>query len=68
MGMILLQEYAARYGRDPASVRQKVNRGTFHTARKIGHQWFIDEDEPYSDCRVKTGKYKDWRKGKKKSE
>lgn len=62
MGMILLTEYADRHGKERSSVVHKANRGTFKTARKIGRQWFIDEDEPYSDARVITGKYVNWRK------
>ena len=34
-----------------------AERGGFLTARKIGRQWFIDENEPYSDLRVKSGRY-----------
>lgn len=57
MGLILLQEYAKRHGKAISSVTQKARRGTFKTAHKIGHQWFIEEDEPYSDERVTSGKY-----------
>ena len=51
MALITLKEYAERHGRDPATVRQKALRGTFVTAVKIGRDWLIDEDEPYSDLR-----------------
>lgn len=57
MALILLKEYAIKLGRDPVVVTQKAARGTFKTARKIGRQWFIEEDEPYSDARVTSGKY-----------
>ena len=57
MAIILLNEYAKRHGRNPTSVTQKAERGTFRTAKKIGRQWFIDEDEPYIDGRVTSGKY-----------
>jgi len=57
MAMILLQEYAKKHGRNPTTAAQKAARGGFRTARKIGCQWFIDEAEPYSDGRVKSGKY-----------
>lgn len=53
MAMITVKEYAERHGRDISSVRQKAVRGTFKTARKMGRDWFIDEDEPYSDARRK---------------
>ncbi len=57
MGMITLKEYAERLGKNPVVARQKAQRGTFQTARKIGRDWFIDEDEPYEDARIKTGDY-----------
>lgn len=57
MALILLSEYARRHGKHPGSVAQKAARGTFKTARKIGWQWFIDENEPYSDARITSGTY-----------
>ena len=62
--IITLKEYAERLGKNPVVVRHKAQRGQFNTARKIGRDWFIDEDEPYEDRRVKSGKYIDWRKPK----
>lgn len=59
--LISLAEYAQRNGRDPATARQMALRGGFKTAQKIGRDWLIDDQEPYPDRRVKTGKYKDWR-------
>ena len=66
MGMITLKEYAERQGRNPAVVRQKAIRGGFQTARKIGRDWFIDEDEPYADLRIRDGSYVKWRKKQQK--
>ena len=40
--LISLSEYARRNGIDPATVRQRVNRGAYRTARKIGRNWVID--------------------------
>ena len=60
--LISLAEYAQRNGRDPATARQMALRGGFKTAQKIGRDWVIDDQEPYPDRRVKTGKYKDFRK------
>lgn len=57
MGFITLKEYALRKGKDPAVVRQKAIRGGFQTATKMGRDWIIDEDEPYTDNRVKSGAY-----------
>lgn len=65
---ISLAEYAKMHGKDSSTVRQKVLRGGFKTARKIGRNWMIDKNEPYIDERVTSGKYVDWRNkyGKKK--
>lgn len=60
--LIGLTEYAERHGKSPRTVRQKAQSGSFKTARKIGRNWVIDEDEPYVDNRVISGKYKNWRK------
>ena len=59
MALISLLEYAKIHKKSPVSVRQKAARGGFKTARKIGRNWVIDSDEPYTDNRVKSGKYKD---------
>lgn len=61
--MITLKEYAARIGKSPANVRQKILRGTL-PAQKIGRDWLIEENTPYDDGRLKSGKYKNWRKKK----
>lgn len=51
--LITLKEYAAIHGRDPATVRQKILRGSFKTAVKVGRDWLIDKNEPYTDLRKK---------------
>lgn len=63
MALITLKEYAKKYGRSDATVRQKVYRGGFKTARKIGRQLFIDEDEAYVDERVISGEYVGFHEG-----
>lgn len=60
-GMITLKEYALRHDRDPVVMRQKAIRGGFKTARKIGRDWFINENEPLIDGRIKSGKYVNFR-------
>lgn len=60
--LISLAEYARKNGRDPSTARQMALRGGFKTSRKIGRNWLIEDWEPYPDRRVKTGKYKDFRK------
>ena len=62
--LISLAAYAQKNGRDPATARQMALRGGFKTAQKIGRNWVIDDAEPWPDRRVKSGKYKDWRKPK----
>lgn len=61
MALITLKEWAARVGIDPATARQKAARGNL-PAVKMGRDWFIEEDTPNTDARIKSGKYKDWRK------
>ena len=60
--LISLSKYAAAHGKAAISVRQKACRGGFRTAKKIGRNWVIDSDEPYSDRRIKSGKFKNFRK------
>ena len=57
MAMIPLKEYAERIGKNPVVARHKAQRGGFKTAQKIGRDWFIDENEPYTDNRIKSGDY-----------
>ena len=65
MGLISLKEYAELHCKALVTVRQKAARGGFQTARKIGRNWVIEEDEPYpDDKRVKSGEFKNWRKPK----
>lgn len=63
MAMITLKEYAERLGKARAVVYQKYQRGGFKTAEKRGRDIWIDEDEPYIDERVKSGKFIGWRYG-----
>lgn len=60
MAKITLKEYAARHNKSLATVRQKAYRGGFETVEKIGRDLWIDENEPYHDERVTSGKYRDW--------
>ena len=65
MALITLKEYAERLGKNPVIVYQKARYGTLKTAFKLGRDWVIDEDEPYEDKRIKSGKYVDWKYGYK---
>ncbi len=62
--LIPLKEYAERIGKNPANMRQKAIRGMFKTAKRIGRDWFIDDQEEYIDGRIKSGDYIDWKYGK----
>jgi hypothetical protein len=53
MDYISLAEYAQMHGVSPDTVRQKVLRGGFKSAKKIGRNWVIDKSEPYTDLRKK---------------
>lgn len=60
--LIPIAEYAAQIGKAPRSVRQKCQLGTMPGAVKIGRDWLIPADTPYTDNRIKTGQYISWRK------
>lgn len=64
--LIPIAEYAARIGRDPATVRQKCLRGTLPGAVKIGRDWLIPPDTPYPDKRITSGNCIGWRHKKTK--
>lgn len=57
--LISLTEYAKMHGKNESSVRKKVLRGGFKTARKIGRNWVINRDEPYVDNRYRKNKRSD---------
>jgi hypothetical protein len=64
LNLISINEYAAKIGKAPTTIRQKCQRGTLPGAVKIGRDWLIPADAPYPDNRVKSGEYRDWRKQK----
>ena len=59
--LIPLKQWAERVGINPASARQKVIRGKL-PAVKMRRDWVIEEDTPNTDGRIKSGKFKNWRK------
>lgn len=62
MGLITLKKYAEKNGiADTSSIRHKILDGAL-PAKKSGGTWLIEESEPYPDRRIKSGKYRDWRK------
>ena len=64
---VTVKEFAELNGVLPNTVRQKILRGRLK-AVKVGRDWLIEKDTPYTDGRFKNGKYKDWRKRSKKDE
>lgn len=57
-----VSEWSALHGKDPGNVRRLIQQGRI-PAEKVGNQWVIASDVlPPADRRVKTGKYKGWRK------
>lgn len=54
--LIPIAEYAKKIGKATITVADKCRRGTLPGARKIGRDWFVPEDAPYTDNRVTTGK------------
>lgn len=59
-----VSQWAEKYKKDPGDVRRMIYDGRI-PAIKIGNQWAIPADtEPPADKRVKSGKYRNWRKPK----
>ena len=60
--LISVSEFAAKFGKDVGNVRKLIQQGRI-PAQKIGNQWVIPADAEFpADKRVKSGKYKDFRK------
>lgn len=51
MALIPIKEYGERHGVSHGIMRQRCDRGSFKSARKIGNSWFIDENEEFVDHR-----------------
>lgn len=65
---ISVTEFSRKFGKDRAAVNRWINTGRI-PAVKIGNQWAIPASaEPPADKRVKSGKYRDWRKPRKQDE
>lgn len=60
--LIPISDYAAHHGVKANTIRVRCSRGTLPGAVKLGRDWFIPADAPYTDSRVKSGQYKSWRK------
>ena len=62
-GLIPIAVYAARVGRDPATIRQRCLRGAMPGAVKLGRDWLVPADAPLPDRRVTSGRYRAAREG-----
>lgn len=63
-----ITEFAAKHGKDKAWIRRLVTAGRL-PGMKVGSQWIIEADaELPPDGRVKSGKYRNWRKPKESTE
>lgn len=60
--LIPIAQYAEKLGLTANAIRRRCIRGTLPGAVKLGRDWFIPSDAPYTDTRVKSGDYKNWRK------
>lgn len=59
-----VSEFAELHGKDVGNIRRLIAAGRI-PAVKIGKQWAIPKDAlPPEDRRVKSGKYRGWRKPK----
>lgn len=62
--LLSVSEWSSLHGKDPGNVRRMIQQGRI-PAQKIGNQWVIQADvQPPEDKRVKSGKYRNWRKNK----
>lgn len=55
--LISVKQYADLVGRSPVSIRQRIERGTL-PAVKIGRNWCIDDQTPFTDMRTKADREK----------
>ena len=59
--MLSVKQWAERCGKDARNARRLMSEGRLPAVR-VGRQWAIDSYTQPPDKRVKSGKYKDWRK------
>lgn len=62
MEYVSVSQYAQMVGKDPGNIRRMLINGTL-SGEKIGNQWVLAKDTVFpADRRVKSGKYRNWRK------
>lgn len=63
--MLSATEFAALHGKNRSTILRAVADGKIEGAIRIGNQWCIPKDAKLPpDGRVKSGKYRNWRKPK----
>ena len=64
-GYKTVNELAAEWGVNPRTIQTMCNDGRIPNAKKFGKAWALPEStEQPVDGRIKTGKYKNWRRKK----
>lgn len=62
MEYVSVSQYAQMVGKDPGNIRRMLINGTL-AGEKIGNQWVLPKNTVFpADRRVKSGKYRNWRK------
>ena len=62
MEYVTVSQYAKMVGKDPGNIRRMLIAGRL-PGEKIGNQWVLPKDTVFpSDRRVKSGKYRNWRR------
>jgi len=51
MALVPIREYGEKHGVSQVLMRQRCQRGAFKTARKLGTDWFVDDEEEFTDHR-----------------
>jgi hypothetical protein len=65
--LLSVKEFAEMHGKDGAWIRRLLLDGRLQ-GTKVGNQWVIPADaELPADGRVKSGKYRNWRKPKEET-
>lgn len=49
---VSVDQYARLHGISSDTVRQRIHRGSYTSARKIGRSWVLNKDEPHLDHRT----------------
>ena len=66
-GYVTINELAKRWNMAPRSIQMMCADGKISGAYKFGSVWAVpSEAEKPADGRIRTGKYRDWRKSKEK--